>query len=719
MPKQKILTTVGPTIERIKQHVKEADRSHATWWETAEKAYQYNETNQKPEQFPDRLKLFAQINRIAESHDTRMGMYSSAKAEFTVQGRGGDNFDKDRVSIVQSVLNWVLGEAGIEEELLMGLSDFDLAGLASIRCTYDKYKITHMGTLGMARVERLHPRNFRMDPGGVLHTGLDGRYSIYKKELTLYEFQDEYAGYEQDGKEIDIEAIFERATTKDGMDAEKNSGKGKHDRRLTICEYEYYLIKPKVLVHPVTGDTVQIGEGNNKRDLKVPTREYRVKLLAGDTELNDFESEISKLNYWRKIFFPNNGRHDGPYSDGPFVRERPVNDLINTMVSMSINAQARNMSGPWMFLKGSITDINAWMKDAADGKPLEYDYTQDMKEAGVPSDMAVPRRDAPGQMDMGWFRMMDWIFNKYENVSVKEVLQGEAAPGVKSGYGISLLQNTGMQPNYYAKAKLEAPLKRVGEAVWACIQMTLPDEIELPVKGETGEVEGITINHIVTSEEMKGLMYLSNPDNPDVDQYQRERAIQALNLISVRDGEDRISLKEFSRENPEKAKAFAEGEDLGEIEFVQNDIQFGDYDVGLVIDQLAEQNKRERIMRIQTVLPIIQTMNPRVALEYALKALNEPKAYEILKKIDKGMQPPTPPTPAPGTPGTEVTQPGQGAPQNEESSIPQASDVVRNAAAAGPASSPQSTGGPSNGMAENSAGPGGKVSVPPRGEGQA
>jgi len=627
----------GPTIERIKSHVELADKAHSQWWKTAEQAYKYAETDQKPANFPDKLKVYAQINRVGEAHDVRMGLYSSAKPEFTVQGRGADAQDKGRTRIIQSALNWVQAETGLTEEVLRMLQDFDLPGLGCIRASFDPYRITRMRTLGMAKVERLLPANFRLDPGGVLHTGLDGRFSIYKKPLTLDEFQDEYAGHEKDGKELDLEEVFDYAMREGGMDAQQNSGKDKKDRKITICEYEYYLVKPKHLVHPVTGKEVTAGEGKSEHPIKVPMREYRLKVLAGDTELTDFESETSELNYWRKIFFPNNGRYDSPYSDGAFVRERPVQDLINVMVSMSINGQARNMNGSWKFLKGSILDINRWMKDASEGQPLEFDYTEDMKAAGVPPQLAEPHRDAPGQMDMGWFRMMDWVFNKYENVSIKNVIRGEADPGVKSGYGINLLQNTGMQPNYYSKAKLEAPFKRVGEAIWACIQNKLPDEIELPVKGETGELEGVTINHVMKPMELGELIVKSQQDDPN-DPDAQTRAVEMLKMISIRNGEDRVSLEQYLKENDAAVTNFIKGQGEKNVDFVLNDIQYGDFDVSLVIDTLAEQTRAEKMNRVQLFMPMLQQVSPRIALEYAFKALDEPKAHEILKKVDEEMQ---------------------------------------------------------------------------------
>jgi hypothetical protein len=339
------------------------------------------------------------------------------------------------------------------------------------------------------------------------------------------------------------------------------------------------------------------------------------------------------------------------------------------------------------------------MKDAAEGAPLEYEYTADMREAGVPPQLAEPHRDAPGQMDMGWFRMLDWVFNKYENVSVKDVLQGEGAPGVKSGYGISLLQNTGMQPSYFSKSKLEAPFKRLGESIWEAIRSALPDEIELPVKGETGEIEGVIINHIISPEDMMELKMKATGGDPNDPQAQ-QKAIEALRMISVRDGDDRVSLEQYSEEHPGIGDKFIRGDDLGDIEFVQNDITFGDFDVSMVIDQMAEQNRRERMQRVQVVTPMVAQFAPRAALEYALKGMDEPKAYELLKKIDDEMEErrKAASMPVPGAPGGMPSEaPGGGA------SMPQATDLSANV-------SPIKQGG-LNGNAQNPGSPGRKLPV--------
>jgi len=595
--------------EKIRKNWQLAKVIHTKWVEKIKEAYKYYEGKQAPDLLPSGIKVYAQINRIAETHDVQLGILSTSKPQIQVVGCGEDENDLDRINLIQRLMKWIIEYIALGDELIGVYSDFILCGLGTCRVRYDPFRFSSTN-LGFPVVERIPPFNIILDPQCQKPDGTDARFIIYETSLNKEQFFDQFSLLFSNNPNLDLERIWDSAHKINGIDSTSKD-------KITVLEYEYVRIVNKELINPVTSEPV-IKDG---KKIVLPVKEYRVAIYAGDTILSDTVSELNNLQMWRKVLFPNfHSTEYAPYSIGYFEREKPIQDLINVLLSLTINQQAKNLTGPWQFLKGSVDDPYKWVDDADNGRPLVFDYTEDMQAMGIPPQLAVPQKMIPPSVDYSVFRILDWLFNVYETVSVKDVIRGEAPRNIRSGYGIRLLQTFGMQPNYLLKARITKPLSYVGKALWEIVRNKLAYNVEIPISLTSQEYSNTIINRIVLPEEIK--------------EYVQQENVEKLKMISVRFKDKKISFKKFVEQYSDLFASIIEnGNALKDIDFIENDIQFGNYEVSIVIDPLEEQNREDRINRIQIFMPLMARLNPVVALKWGLKAMGEPQTDELINEL--------------------------------------------------------------------------------------
>lgn len=610
------------TAKKIFDDFKEAEVAHGEWNNRTmpDKAYEYFETCQTPSTADSGNSFWVQVNRVREAQKTRMGILTSSPPMWEVSGRGKDASDRDRIQNIRYMMIWMAKESGLEEELIRVLFNYSLIGMAWMRLRWDKAFITKMDTIGMTIPDSLDPRLCYPDPRARKSHVLDGRYCAYIHRVNKEMFREEFGErLMPDGevKKLNVDKIFRDIEDSNHPDVKLNAGRADKDKEITVIEYDYYRIEKKKA--PVGNEEVEI-----------PMKEFRVALAAGYEVLADYPSTISDIGMWQKIVFNNDPMHDLPYSSSDFQAEKELQDLSNVMLSMAIDNMARQLNSPWLSYKGSRVNPTFWKNNASKSAvQLEWEYTMEMRQNNIPPQIAKPSREPPGQIGGDYLQTMMWVNDQFDRVSVKSVMKGENQSGVTSGKHAQLLVQQGLQPSYYTKQKLEGPLNRVGQVYYHHARTMLTDEMELPVDDEgIGVDKGIIINKTLRPQEVLAILE-AGVEHGD------EAVAKELKMVSVRKGEERLSLEEYMLGGGRLAD-FVKGTDAT---LVENDITFGNYNVGLTIDPSAEASKMERIERSKSLAGLmIQMGAPRTGLKYMLDTAEEPDREQLMEEIQNEVE---------------------------------------------------------------------------------
>jgi len=635
-------------IDKIGEDVAADRKAHKNWYTGkqgyAKSAYEYYETNQVPSNFPSKLKVYSQINRVKESQDTRMGILLSSDPEWIVTGRGKDFKDRERAKIVKATMNWVGEESKLFEILNRVLFDYTLPGMGHVRPKWNQYTITKMDTMGMVELDWLPISSVKADADGRLSDWSDCRRVFFEKFCSKKQFMDSFGFYlESKGIKFDIDKIFDAVNQKSHWDYSLNrSIKNADERIASILDYQYWRVKPVKIHHPQTNEVITDDKGN---DILIPKKEFRIALVAGDDIFEDYVSPFSDLGFWTIITFYNAPIHNLPYSQSDFMAEREIQDLLNTLTSLTINAQVTALKSPWMAYKSSIDKPEMWKEDS-DADVLEWDAEN--IPAHMNPEYARPMRAPYGQIDPNMMKIIQMLYQMFEHVSVREVLKGQEPKGAKSGVAINLLQQTGLLPSNYHRHKLSYPLERLGMGMWELVRKNMTDEVELPVKNESGEPDGIKINEVITPQKMHEMVQKIQAGGENA-----RKLIETLKMITIRDGDERLTVDEWAEgrgninelvkaESEEKGRTRTDEEKANKkepVQYVANDLSFGNFNVKLDIDPMAEQTRIERMQRVETVAPMIQGVGAvMTAIEWVLKVADDPDKDEIMRKIKEELQ---------------------------------------------------------------------------------
>jgi len=253
-----------------------------------------------------------------------------------------------------------------------------------------------------------------------------------------------------------------------------------------------------------------------------------------------------------------------------------------------------------------------------------------MKEAGVSTSAAEPKRDRPGQFDAGWFALMQWVFNRFDAVSVKDVVKGVNQPGVKSGRHAAILNAQGMQPTIYERHKVERPLARLGMGIHHYLVKKLDGEMEIPIDDGDTEADGVLINHVMTPQEI--IKIASGETGSSL-----EDEMEMVSVTIENDGKtERYGWKEYIEQNRMSMQDLISGATTGAFQLIKNDLKFGKFRAELSIDPQAESNKIERMARAEQVSGIMQNMGAAFsALNYTLDAHEDPNMKEVIEGVRK------------------------------------------------------------------------------------
>ncbi len=597
--------------------------AHSEWDKRAkpDEAYEYFETNQMPTTVDSGTSYWVQINRIRESHKTRMGILTNAMPTVEVYGRGKDASDRERIKLWRYMIIWMLKESGFYEEYLNCLHNYDLVGMGWLRARFDKAFITSMDTIGMTVIESLDPRLCFPHDRARKSSVLDGQRCSYVNHVTKEEFEEEWGNHVlPDGKKLNVSKIFRDIEDKNHPDFKLNAGRSTNKKEITVVEYEYRRMVPK------EGEV-----GNDKIQIMVP--EYRIALAAGYEKLIDYVSPINDLRCWQKVLFSNDPMHDIPYSSSDFQAEKELQDLWNVMVSMTIDNMARQMNSPWSFYEGSLVNEDQFDQDASKpGGKIKWKYTKEMLAAQLPPNIARPQREPPGQVSGDWLHMLNYIPEQFDRVSVKNLIKGEQQPGVTSGKQAQLMIAQGMQPSYYTKQKLSGPLKRIGQILYHHAKTKLTDEMELPVDDQgIGVDKGIIINRQLTNEELTALVNTAG-------QVGDREIAEKLKMVSIRKGNERISLADWFL-----SKKTVNDLLDSKIEVIENDMTFGNYNVQLTVDPMAEASRQQRAENAQGIAQLLIKMGAvKTGLKYLMEAQEIPDRDKVMedaqKEIEEKMQ---------------------------------------------------------------------------------
>jgi len=229
------------TFETICEDVKAARKGHTAWWKGAgsgELSYLYRETSQKPKSFPDGLKVYAQVNIVKEDIESRNGMLAQSKITWDIKGASRGSYDKRRIHIQQSMLEWLQDEIELDSELLDAFDDYNTCGMTFLRPTYDKYKLSKINTLGMIRLNRLPPETQKMDPSGLKCDGLEGRFYVTDIRLTRSQFIDTYKDLI---KGINVDLLFEAPEKQGHYDhgAFTRNKNNPGEDNISVIQYDY------------------------------------------------------------------------------------------------------------------------------------------------------------------------------------------------------------------------------------------------------------------------------------------------------------------------------------------------------------------------------------------------------------------------------------------------------------------------------------------------
>lgn len=640
---KEIKTETGITtylnVEELKPLVKVDRETKMKWWKGnkgyAEKAFEYYETSQLPEHSPDSVRFYAQLNMVKDDHQTFMGIMSSSKVQFDIAGRSRSSKDRRNVMLQKETMDWMARESKLQRWLMSALSDFGLCGMGYIGLGWDPFHITKLGTLGGIELRRYKPGQMNLDSRGDTADGLSGYHMFRDPILTRRQFEELYApGFkERTGKELDIDRIFSATNQADHWDYQLQNQKKKrpHEQQITVLEWDYWRRVLRPVADPATGNLITDSSG---KVAHIPVPEYRIALVAGDQVIDDRPSQLSPVKTFSKIVFANNPLYSIPYAVGSFLELRQMQDLVNTMLSMMIDNQARGMNDPLAAIAGTIGQGDNIIKDIGGHKFIFLDFQEEHQAMGLtPKDM-FPQRLGFDPQDPGWFRALDWVMAMTQKVTSKDVLKGQQPAGVRSGVALNSLQQAAMQPHYYAKEKLEPPLALLGQAMHELMQRNLTEEVELPISEHSSNVGTITINRSTSLEEMAAILAKAN---------ENDSIASDLDMFTIRLGDDRIPFPEFLMEKgPEffldldNAKAVQEKE---QFEIVENDVTAGQYDCQLTMDTLAEQNKAEKMANASIVAEALQAVQaPWTALEFMLEITEDPSRVERLSKAQAESQ---------------------------------------------------------------------------------
>ena len=607
-------------VETIDKHMDDVLKNSKDWENRAQpsKAYEYYETNQIPERMESAKDMFyVQLNLIRDSHDTRMGLFAASPIDWKISGSGSDKKDRDRIDLHTHLCKWAANEIGLMEQIRRAIFDFVLHGMGWLRILYDYYYLTSIGTMGMVRAKKLealktHP-SIRSRDGDAL----DGQYLINFDRMTEGEFIEDYDGrILPNGKQADAKKIFAEIEDSDHFDYRLNEELQGDEKLITVIDYEYKRYRK--LQYELGGDTINI-----------PLREFRQAYAAGKTKLADKPSGIDKLQHWSKILISNEPMHNSCYSSSQFPAEKELQDLINIMLSMSVGNQAGQINSPWKAVAGSLVDEASWESSASAFKGiLKWRYTKAMKEQGIPPAAAEPKRDRPGQFDPGWFALMQWVFQKFDSVSVKDVIKGVNQPGVQSGKHAAILSAQGLQPTIYQREKIEMPFKRIGNAIHHYLVTKLEGEMEIPIEEADVEEDGVVVNHILNMKELGEMIQ------------GKDEIKESLNMcsvaVNVNGKTERHGCEEFMDQGGISYTDLIAGAVNGAYDIVKNDIKFGDFRAALVIDPRAEATKIERMARADQVSGMLMNMGAGMsALKYTLESHEDPNAKQIIDDVMK------------------------------------------------------------------------------------
>lgn len=620
------------TKEKALSWLKKADEYHAEWWKLAGLSYKYLETEQRPANFPSEQKVFAQINRVAESWESRMGILTNSKLSLGVRGFGEDSNDRERVNMIKTVGEHIVYESNLEKILQLSVGNFVISGLGYVRTSWDPFKRSNIGNMGMVKLESISPQNIRLDWSGSDPNQEDARFIIFKQRMNMYEFMEAFEYAFQDKSVADLTKLFDDAVMKkSGIDYDLNTGRQVDEKEITVSEIEYWRIVTYGMTNPSTGEPAKFKNG---KEIIIKEREYRIAILAGGSIIADIVSPVSRIGSWTKTVFAYMKRFMSPYSDSTFKREKPIQDLFNTMVSLAVNNEARQLASPFLALKGTIENPEQWKQDIAEGGIVEWDYNSQMQASGLSPDTVKPTRLAPPQTAYAYYNLMDKVDGYWEYVSQKNAVQGSEPRQLRSGYALSLLQNAGMQPTIFLKRKVENPLQVLGNVMWNFAAPNIPDEFEIPIQYASGDSTTTIVNHIMDPSDMGTILEAVN--SGDV------LAIHRMKMLSIREGKERISLEVFLKDddNLQLIQAWASGapveKAMENIEIVENDLTFGNYSFDLKLDANFEQTKIERIARSQIFMDLMTRAGaPMTALEYGLEITEDPNKQLLLDKVKR------------------------------------------------------------------------------------
>ena len=180
--------------------------------------------------------------------------------------------------------------------------------------------------------------------------------------------------------------------------------------------------------------------------------------------------------------------------------------------------------------------------------------------------------------------------------------------------------------------------------MWELVRKNMTDEVELPVKNESGEPDGIKINEVITPQKMHEMVQKIQAGGENA-----RKLIETLKMITIRDGDERLTVDEWAEgrgnikaESEEKGRTRTDEEKANKkepVQYVANDLSFGNFNVKLDIDPMAEQTRIERMQRVETVAPMIQGVGAvMTAIEWVLKVADDPDKDEIMRKIKEELQ---------------------------------------------------------------------------------
>lgn len=625
------------TAETIIEHTLEARKEHERWWSKdlgfAEKSFRYQETRQKPDNFPDGIKFYARLNIVKDNIKTIMGIISGAKFNWNVKGSAPGTFDKERVNLHKKTLKWVSDESELIETVLEALKDRAVCGLGHLRQRFDKYAITNANSFGKLIFERLRPDLVKLDPDASKNGGVDGRYKIYDPLIGRDEFEATWGSrFLPNNDKIDVDKIFHQTNHDSSLDfARRNAGfQRTAQQKITVVQYDYWRWVTHPLFHPVTKKEILMDDG--KSQVKIPAKEYRVAVMAGSTVLTDYLSELNPKKTFTIHSFGDEKLMNSVYSVGAFLESKPLQDMLNIILSLIINAQARQINSPIAVLAGAVKNLDKMIIDSGGYNFLVYDYPAELRDSGIPLSAAIPKRIEQGNLDSGFFALMQWLMASVERVSPKDVMKGIKPPGVESGVALSLLTSNAMIPATYDISKMKKPLAKLGAAVHETILRNLTDEINIPVEAESMDDENLTINKIVPFEEMDQIITAANEDRA---------AAKRLDMITATDKEtgSKVTLREWYSSIPDP-KVFrnkdAFNTKFGNTEFMENDLNFGSFRVSLEIDAEEERLKAERVARSTIIMESMNAVgSPITALEYGMTVAEDPDKKDWIEKTKK------------------------------------------------------------------------------------